>query len=181
MTSHVYLVASLPTLMPDLAPGLSVDEFLALCQRHISPREVEQLAGARIEDHETYPTTPVYAGWRAFDADLREQLLILRANLLGWDAAESTRRDQPVLVTDPVRAAFQASDPRIAERALFQLRWKYLDDLDRAYFMRLENLVVYALKLQLIEQRMAATREHGAQVLDGIRRGFAAHLPSWDL
>ena len=180
MTSHVYLVASLPTLIPDRAPSLSVDRFLALCRRYVSPREIEQLAGARIEDHETRPETPVYAAWRAFDADLREQLLVLRAGALGWDATEFTRRDQPVPVTEPVRGAFEAPDPLRAERKLFQLRWRFLDELDRAHFMRLENLVVYALKLQLIEQLLAASRERGERALDGIRRGFAAQLPSWD-
>ncbi len=180
MTSHVYLVASLPTLLPDRAPSLSVDDFLALCSRHVSSREFDQLAGAQIEDHETPPATAVYAAWRAFDADLREQLLLLRAGALGWDAAEFTRRDRPLPVTDPVRAAFEESDPRRAERALFELRWRFLDELDRAHFMRLESLLVYTLKLQLIEQRRAASAERGEQVLDEIRRGFAEQLPGWN-
>lgn len=180
MASHVYLVASLPTLLPHPARRLSVDEFLALCRRHLSSRDFERLAGAQIEDHETPPATPVYAAWRAFDADLREQLLLLRAGALGWNAAEFSRRDQPVLVTEPVRAAFEASDPRGAERALFQLRWRFLDELDRAHFMRWENLVVYTLKLQLLDQLLAASQERGEHALDSIRRGFAAQLPSWD-
>lgn len=157
-----------------------MDGFLSLCRRFVSSRDFEQLAGARIEDHETPPAAAVYAAWRAFDADLREQLLLLRAGALGWDAAEFTRRDQPVLVAEPIRAAFEASDPRGAERALFLVRWRYLDELDRAHFMRLENLVVYTLKLQLLEQLMAASQGRGEQALDGIRRGFAAQLPSWN-
>lgn len=166
--------------MPDGAPSLSVREFLAVCRRHVSPPEFEQLASARIEDHETPAATPVYAAWRAFDADLREQLLVLRATALGWDAEEFTRRDEPVLVTELVRAAFEAPNPLHAERMLFELRWRCLDELDRAYFMRLENLLVYALKLQLIEQRLAASRERGQRALDAIRGAFTAQLPSWD-
>lgn len=179
MASHIYLVASLPTLMPDRAPSLSLAEYLEICQRHVTPFEFDQLVGARIDDHETPAGTPTYGAWRDFDGDLREQLLVLRALALGWDAASFTRRDRPVPVTEPVRAAFEEPDPLLAEQAVFRLRWKFLDELDRAHFMRSENLIVYGLKLQLIEQLLAASQERGQRKLDEIRCSFAATLPDW--
>lgn len=180
MSAHYYFVASLPTLQPDVEPELSTGEFLTLAQRYVGERDFERLTNAKLDDRESPPATPVYAAWRAFDADLREQLLGLRAAKLGWDAAAHTRSESPVFTTEETRAIFDEPDPLRAERRLFRLRWRFLDEIDRAHFMRLENLVVYALKLQLIEQLLAMSPERGRESLDTIRGRLADELPNWE-
>ena len=178
--NYYYLAASLPTLVPNEEPGMTVEGFLSVSRRYVGDRDFERITQARIEDHDSQPSSDVLAAWQEFDLNLREQLLALRAPTLGRSGEEFTRCEYPVFVNDQVRNVFDESDPLRAERRLFFMRWMYLDEIDRSFFMRLENLIIYVLKLQLINQWNAMSDERGNQVLKLIRSGFGDQLPTWD-
>jgi len=179
---YYYLAASLPTLTPDQGCALSNDEFLHLCSQHVGPRDFRHLIDARIDDFSNQTANPVTASWRTFNMDVREQLLILRAPVLRWNTCDFSRSDKniTVLIKDEIRSIFEQNDPMKAESALFDLRWLFLDEIDRLYFMCLENLIVYSLKIQLIEGRKEMTPECGGATMTAIRQKFADQLPTWN-
>jgi len=181
-THYYYLAASLSTLTPDCRPPLSNEEFLILCHQHVSSRDLKHLIDARIDDFVNQPTNAVTITWKVFDSNLREQLLNLRAPSLGRKISDFSRSewDQTIFTTEAVRAVFELSDPLEAELALFDLRWRYLSEIDQLHFMCLENLIIYTLQLQLIESRHAMNQEYGISTLNAIRHDFSNQLPVWN-
>ena len=103
--------------------------------------------------------------WRIFDTALRNELVKIRAARLGRDQENYLRCDG---YTEPAisRIAMNAHrNPSIleAERMLDEERWHLLDELSLGHYFDLDLLVIYAIKLLILErwQRIRAADSAG--------------------
>ena len=81
------------------------------------------------------------------------------------------------MARDAAQAAFEEENPLTAELVLFRTRWSFLDELAAETFMTLDNLVVYLLKLRLLESRAALSIDAGRQALSDLRRAAETEVP----
>jgi hypothetical protein len=153
---YPYLVSSLPMLNFGMRLPLSREKFLRLCANFIPGRDLEILQRVTIEakDYSLGEPDATLRQWVSFDTALRNELVKLRALRRHIEPAEYLRTDgfaDSWMVHTALHAARNPS-PQEGERALDEARWRFLDSLSMGHYFDLAFLVVYALKLLLLEK-----------------------------
>jgi hypothetical protein len=161
---YYYFAATLP--MPRFSEPLRLGyaEFMAAAKRLISAPDYTILAGARLDNFDTRRAVhPLFDRFREWELNLRNRLAAFRASGFKVDGAPFQRRVRTVIgALRPARVAIEAADPLKAEEALLKARWEYLSDAGNLCQFDISFLVVYALKLQLLERKARLTRDIGA-------------------
>ena len=163
MTQYYYLVASLPLLRFDDPPPFSSRDWLELCREHVAAGDHALLS--RVSFDAPVPRRGDPAAWQAYAAwetALRDELAVQRAQKLGL-SPDPFLRDAPFFVGLPAMAkeALGAGTPLAVEAALDRRRWAYIDGLEVGAQFDLGRLVVYRLKLLLLERRARFRPEPG--------------------
>lgn len=155
MTQYYYLVASLPMLLADGPPPLDSPALLELCREHASAADYALLARITLTELGVRPGDPgVWRDYSAWETALRDELARQRAQRLGLDPAPFLR-PAPFRagLTLAVKEALAAGSPLASETALDRRRWACLEELESGTQFGLDRLVVYRLKLLLLERR----------------------------
>jgi len=182
---YYYLVASLPHLKFGAAPRLTPGEFLRRCAAQISPAHYRILA-----EVELFQAQPAKTGlalldrWHDRERTLRNALAVVRAKRLGVTAAGHLRDFRPdPRLAEIARHLLALDSPLAADEDLDRVRWRFLEDLAFGHHFDLETLVVYLLKLRILERRARFDPAVGAALLDrmlaqGAERGRDAFTHS---
>lgn len=153
---YIYLISSLSLLQFGMKPPLSFEQFLRSCTGKISDQDLSILKKVSISGE--YPCEdvklPTLQKWYIFDTALRNELVRIRAARLRRDPKEYLHHDG---YTDPfiARIAINAHrNPSIleAERMLDEERWRLLDELGLGHYFDIDFLIVYALKILILER-----------------------------
>lgn len=164
-----YLLASLPMLFPDRAPGIGLDAFAQACEAALSggdARAATLLAqgGAQASDH------PDVRAWREIEAAVA--VAVGRKRLTRRGGGESSAPAPksavcPVWLTRAVEAAFEsAPDPLAREEALLRVLWAAAEDFGGFDPMAKRQVFAYAVKLRLALRRAAWDQAAGAERLE---------------
>lgn len=138
-------------------PPFSFGRFVGKCPGFIPDNAIEVLR--RLAEGGEYPQDEACPGvlkkWRAFDTALRNELVKLRA-------AHKKEDPEKYLRPQPGRADLTIShiaisarrNPQLmeAERFLDQQRWQYLEELVFGHYFDLDFLIVYGLKILILER-----------------------------
>jgi hypothetical protein len=187
LTQYYYLVASLPMLFFEGTPPFSSTAWLESCREQLAAPDHALLArisfAALGHDHGDPGVWREYASW---EAALRDELARQRAQRLGV-SAEPFLRPAPFCAGLPavVKEALAAGTPKAIEIALDRKRWGRLDELEAGTQFDLGRLVVYRLKLLLLERKDRWRGQPGreafvqkyARVLDGAAPSSGANGP----
>lgn len=141
------------------------DDLLAICENHLNRKDKEHLLSA-------YRYFDVVRGSDGLSGNLfhfarwemcvRRTLARMRAQKLGWEFDE----EQPEVDADAERVARDAisqESPLEAEMILQRARWEKLDGLSVGHYFDIDWLVVYMLKLLVLERNGKMTKEEGAE------------------
>lgn len=155
MVSYYYLVSSLPMLFFGAKPPFSFEGFLDKCRDFISLRDMDVLEGISLQSDGIKNERFALVGrWRDFERDLRNELVKIRAHRMHIDADKYLR--QPGYVSlqtvQALTAVSRIPSMLDSEKALDQLRWDFLEESGQGHYFDLEFLVVYGLKLRLLEK-----------------------------
>jgi hypothetical protein len=165
---YYYLVASLPHLKFGAAPRLTSGEFLRRCAAQVSTAHYRILA--EVELFQTRPARTALAlldRWHDRERALRNALAGARAKRLGVEAAghlRNFRHDREL--AEIARHLLALDSPLAADEELDRLRWRFLEELGFGHYFDLETLVIYRLKLRILERRARFDPATGAALLD---------------
>ena len=164
--NYYYLVASLPVLKLDGNVRMTSEFFLELCTEHVRIHDYEIIKHAIIDDFSNVLPNTVFEKWQAWERDIRNQLVLLRPQRLELDSALFLRGNKDSIIISPdVRKIFEAPSPIAAENLLYNLRWCFLNELEIGHYFDCNTLILYYLKIQLIEKRQRLTQENGERQL----------------
>jgi Protein of unknown function (DUF2764) len=154
---YYYIVAALPYL--DFSNPVDTDEesFLDFTRSMLNEKDFAVLDAVRQGDPSAHP---FLAAALDFRAELASELARNRAAALGKDAGQY-RSASNARMADKARQLVGMENPFEAEVALMSYIWEYLDDLEAGHFFDLQRLVVYLLKLELLQRKNALTEERG--------------------
>jgi hypothetical protein len=151
---YPYLISSLPMLHFEEHLPFSFEKFLNKCQEFIPQEDLEILKSLQIDDL-SEQKIDIIKKFSDFEILLRNELVRLRA----------VRKNIPL--EKYLRTVGQFSDTTIhhlgltavrhhsaieAEKILDQARWNFLDTLLFGHYFDLETLIVYGLKLLILER-----------------------------
>lgn len=101
----------------------------------------------------------VLAAYRGFERSLRQSL----AQLRGAKALQA----EPLQLAK-VKALLSEGNPLEKEKKLLLARWQYIEELEVGHFFDIEFIILYYLKLQLLEQLFSFDKEKGQKIFDGL-------------
>ncbi len=149
---------------------MTEEEFLSTCETTISEKDFEDLkASLLLPIQGAVVSDPLLKGWYDWENTLRCELVKLRAAKKGTDA-EKYITDNPgeAGLAEVAREAFNQSSPLESEKVLDRARWEYLDMLEAGHLFDIGKLIIYYLKLQLLNRRALLNREIGQQEYEKI-------------
>ena len=157
MNAYWYFFATLPGLRFGASPPFSSSEFLSLCRTHLSSEDysiVESSTSSvlKSERNATSASNLVrqYISW---ERSLRNELSRLRARSFGKNEEEFIRNTE--LSGEGTRTAlnvFSVDDPLQAELFLERQRWNALEQMASGSDFRLDAIVAYRIKLDILER-----------------------------
>ena len=165
MTQYYYLVASLPMLFFGDAPPLGSEAWLDLCREQVAKGDHDLLARISFDELAIHPGD--HAVWQAYalwETALRDELALQRAQRMGVDPGPFLR-DAPFYSSlfALAKEALGAGTPMAVESALDRRRWAYLEELETGTQFDLGRLIVYRLKLLLLERKDRFRPERGRE------------------
>ena len=152
---YIYLISSLPMLHFDMRAPFSFEGFLEICSGILPDRDVEIVKTAAQPTLPPRPDQcPVEREWRAFDTQLRNELVRIRAARKRLDPGKFLRGDKQ---GDPSIAHIAMNayrNPSIieAEGMLDRERWRIMEEISAGHYFDIDFLVVYAHKLLILER-----------------------------
>ncbi len=184
MKQYYNLPASLPYIDYDTESFLSPAEFCEQCEPWLTPSDLTVIQGLAKEggladflDH-LERVLPEYA---SYERGLRTALAQTRAQKLQRDYfAPSGVSTGGEIERDTVEA-FAQPDALQREMVLDRRRWAKLDELAVGHIFDIIFLVVYGLKLRLLQRKTSFTRQKGSENFSAsytsVWSGIQNHVP----
>lgn len=153
--SYIYLISSLPMLHFGIKPPFLFGKFLEICAGLIPQTDWELLKNVSVNGEYDYELKqPTLNCWYEFDSDLRNELVRLRASRRRVDPVKYLRRDGNYRLSIVHLAMNAQRSPSLieAEKMLDQGRWQKLEELSFGHYFDIDFLIIYALKLLILER-----------------------------
>jgi hypothetical protein len=171
MAAYYYVIASLPHLIFQGKPPLQYPDFMALCTPWLDTGDLGQLELARIDVEAISlerASNDLLKRWIAFEGTLRNELVKRRAKNLRVPEEEHIRVDMgfDAGTIRLVGRAIQDPSPYRVELNLLEIRWDFLTQNEVGHYFDLTALIIYSLKLQLLERMQSFHEEKGQRVLE---------------
>lgn len=164
---YYYLISSFPELKIDEPPGLTLEQFLFLCQGILDVKDLADLNNVLAGDS-TGIQSPCALQWLAADTQLRNAVARLRAAHLNIDAI-SYLKDQAgarMYIETAVRDAFTRENPLERELSLDKCRWFILDEIALEDRFGFGSVVAFGVKLQIVERWQGYSDDKGREEFD---------------
>ena len=146
-----FLLASFPALNFDGTCPMSFEDLLRECAAHLSPADFEELdATCSLPSSGKSPFAKAWKkakeAWQAANVAERSKRL----------AQSPVHAEAPGFPSDQLRGdsetAWQAADPLLREKALLRALWNWIETRRRQAPFSLDDLIGYALQLQMLER-----------------------------
>ena len=100
--------------------------------------------------------------WKSWESSLRNELVKLRTATLGVEAGKYLKNAEINTEAPGVaRNAFKLESALASEEIINKARWDFLDELEVGHYFDLEKIIVYSLRLQILERKKMFTVENG--------------------
>ncbi|AHW61490.1 hypothetical protein FH5T_02460 [Draconibacterium orientale] len=155
MSNMVYLMTSLPSLSLGEAPPITIDEFNDDAKRQLSARHFKALQSVDIQKLDAK------VGVRSISSllySIKEDLSEVRA------AKAQNRQPKPERMPN----SLLRGNPMEREMNILQWQWEELQDIEAGKTFTLTEVLVYKLKLQLVERLYSFDENKGAEVLASV-------------
>ena len=171
--TYYYLASSLPFLSFGKEPSISYHHFLSECKR-IMPQSDYEI----IHDAQLFPTDYAIShnvclnDWNQFCNHCCNEMARFRASRAGKNPLDYLKGDISLdpFIADTIIEASKAKDPLLGEMILDEKRWEYLETLSAYHVFDLEFLVIYALKLQILERHAAIASLKGQEIFEDLKK-----------
>ncbi len=150
---------------------MSVEDYLLDCQRLLTPGDFRVANGLVSGDFEAaFKGNAFVRKWMNFEGCFR--------NEIAWYRSEKYHKNLDVLRGEPpcdmtivgiIEQADEAENLLEAEKIIDQAKWHFLDQEDSRYQFTFENIIIFGLKLKIVERYQAIYSERGPQRLRDLR------------
>ena len=168
---YTYLISSLPVLNLFAKAPFSLKDFYTKCKNLIPEKELEILNLA--VDQESYSLighSSSLQQWANFEVTLRNELVRARASRKKIDPAKFLRfPDSPQAeIVHVAMTAYRSASILDAEKILDQARWNFLENLSFGHYFDFEYLLIYGLKLKILERWDKIQNANREQLLNAV-------------
>jgi hypothetical protein len=169
MNSYYYFVASLPFLSPGQKSPISSEFFLGECARLMDATDAYAVRLAFAEEDAEGFLPGVAGAWLRFRHDMKNELAYARALRAKRDPQKYVRgeRSADARLQAVVTEALSARNPHEAQRVIDKASWTFLEEVAIGHSFDTDALVIYGLKLKILEREEAVASPRGQSVFQG--------------
>ena len=167
---YYYVITSLPYLSLSEEIPIRKDDFLANCKKYLKKTDFDILESVSLFDaEENEVPLGVMRRFFRWERGVRNALVRLRAESLDLEPDEFIRDE----IVDHFQAllaeeAFNADSPLMAEDILNKARWRYLEELEFEHYFDIERLVIFFIKLQILERISSFDAVKGREIMNAV-------------
>ena len=143
---------------------------MRLCAENLSVSDLNALMRIDEVDDQT-PSGGRLKRWFDWNLSLRVELAIFRAQKLGQDIDGDQGVEKVSGTEEIAREAFNQESPLTGEEVLERARWGILEELEVGHYFDLQKLMVYGLKISILERKAQFDIDSG---LENFKRIYSA-------
>ena len=155
MDKYYYMVAQLPALFFDKEAAIDIPTFLEEAQKWLTKRDYQRLS--KINLYETAQNGKRLKLWQQYI--LFE--LQFRTELAGWRQAHI--EGQEYKPSHFALSMVKEGNPLEIEKKLLHHRWQWIDSQEQGHHFDLDFLILYYLKLQILQKLSVFNKEKGLE------------------
>ena len=159
MSEYYYFVSTLPMLSVDRSVPITYQDFLSKAKEQLSRKDYEDLRSASF-DADGKAHARLVRSWQSFVSSVKDELIYQRAKRLGIAGYERPSY-LPKELADRIEDAVNDDNPLDAEKEILSLYFDFLSDNDSSSQFSSDALMVYGLKLQILERLESFDTEKG--------------------
>ena len=130
------------------------------CGKWLSKKDLDTLSHINIGDFIAQPDDILIVKiWKEFDFGLRKELALARNNI------KNNRHEKPAPLA---KIILEQAHPLLMEQELERIRWAFLDSLEAGNFFDINFLIVYFLKIQILERLRMFNKEKGKKAFESM-------------
>jgi hypothetical protein len=155
MDKYYYLIAELPTLFFGKEANISIDKFLDEAQNWMNSRDYKVLSRVDMNDFDAKKKiNQVYDNYKSFENKIRTDIALWR---------EAQKRDQEYKPSNFSVSMIKEGNPLEVELRFMEMRWQFIDEMEREHHFDLGFLILYYLKLQILHRYFIFNKEQGLE------------------
>jgi len=158
MLSAVYLISSLPTLYFGQKPPISMEEFMHDIHGQLSKKNIEKVKNINIQSLNKDDANSKLNSMVALQNDIQCDLELIR----------KAKRDNNAPNPKSLSKTVVDSNPLEREELLMKLQWDALSSIEFGESFTLTEIMIYKLKLQILERLYSFNTEKGKAVFDSV-------------
>lgn len=153
MDKYYYLVAELPTLFFGKEASITVEKFLEEAQNWMDARDYHILSQVDMNDFDAKKkVNPVYDEFKLFENQIRSDIALWR---------EAQKKNQEYKPSNFPVSMIKEGNPLEIEIRFMEMRWQFIDEMEREHHFDLGFLILYYLKLQILRRYLIFNKEQG--------------------
>lgn len=156
-----------------MKPSFSLEIFLEDCRRLLTEEDYVRLETVLSPGPRAFKMTrDVLGRWVDFEQRFRNELAWVRATRAHQDPQKYVRGERAAesFIHEAIAQAQKAADPWEAERVLDACRWRYLDELEQGRFFHFDNVLIFGLRLQILERHQIFKSPQGQEIFDEYKK-----------
>lgn len=165
MAEYYYFAASLPMLRMDREAPMSYASFMEKASGHLSKRDFSDLSLAVFGARNGDASLEIVREWQEYAGKLSTAINKVRAERLGFPGYA---HDVDKSLENTARDIVENKDPLEGEKAILSLYFDFLSEREKGDPFSSTALMIYALKLQILERVNAFDESKGRTEFDSI-------------
>ncbi len=171
--AYYYFSTSLPSICFEDMPPMTIRKFMEDCQRLLWEKDYAHVYQLIIENGEgVQSNNNVINAWIKFEQEFRNEIARYRAEKANKDPQDHMRGGMgstPYLV-EIINEAGKMTNLIEAEKLLDKTRWEYLDELVSGHYFDFEYVLIYGLKLRILERYTIINSSKGKELFNEIKK-----------
>ena len=156
MLSAVYLISSLPTLYFGKKPPISMDEFMHDVSVQLSKKNMAKVEKINIQSLSEYADNNKLNSIVTLQGDIKHDVELFR----------QAKKDNNATKPESSLKTILDSNPLEREKLVLKLQWDELSSIEFGESFTLTEIMIYKLKLQILERLYSFNAEKGQPVYE---------------
>ena len=175
MAEYYYFAATLPMLTIGRPLPITYSEFMEKAKDNLTKKDYKDLEKAVFSATTGDASNPLVKEWQAYAASISKVMAKERADKLGFTGyGGDSAADK--LLRDKIKDIVENKDPLEGEKAILGMYFDFLSSREGGSPFSSKALMIYALKLQIMEREQSFTEEKGRAEFDSLYKAIETDI-----
>jgi len=170
--AYYYFTATLPYLDFDSIPPMPDEDFLNECERLLAEDDFSVVQGFLSQREKLNSHNDAVNALAQYNRDFRNEIVWFRTQKVHKDSGDAMRKTRAgsLSIVEAIQQASKIPNLLEAEKFLDKARWQHWDHFLMGLQGGLESIIVYGLKLKILNRYNEINSPKGSEIFEEIKR-----------